>query len=249
MQAVLNWIGIIMLSLSTSQLYAVQSYGNPEDPVVAEVLSLQIRTKTPEEMQSVIGQKLLQNYAKQNNIVVMQKDIDLYLTRMDRFESEDRKNNNARRIEIQQQLKDGSLTMPAQKKKQLDLELNTLNSLHQFEIAEEAENEKNKEAVLKVRQDMAKASIAQWMINKALYQQYGGRIIYQQMGPEALDATHDYLKEQQKKGAFTIIDKRFEVPFWEYFINDSKHQFYKQGSTEEKLAFDSPPWRKSLQRR
>ena len=77
MQTLLNWIGIIMLSLSTSQLYAVQSYGNPEDPVVAEVLSLQIRTKNPQEMQSVIGQKLLQNYAKQNNIAAAKKDIEL----------------------------------------------------------------------------------------------------------------------------------------------------------------------------
>ena len=53
---------------------------------------------------------------------------------------------------------------------------------------------------------------------------------------------HEYLKEQQKKDAFKIINKRFEAPFWEYFVNDSKHSFYKKGSEEERQAFDKPYW-------
>ena len=39
-----------------------------------------------------------------------------------------------------------------------------------------------------MRHDMASGIIRQWKINKALYDQYGGRIIYQQLGPEPLDA-------------------------------------------------------------
>jgi hypothetical protein len=96
--------------------------------------------------------------------------------------------------------------------------------------------------MLKIRLTMAKGTIEQWMINKALYQQYGGRIIYQQGGPEPLDAVRNYLKEQQQNGAFKILVKSFEAPFWEYFVNDSKHDFYKQGSKEEKQAFGKAPW-------
>lgn len=110
----------IILSLLATQAYAMESYGKPEDPLVAEVLGMQIRTKNPDEMQ------------------------------------------------------------------------------------------------------------------------YGGRIIFQQSGPEPLDVRKDYLKEQQKKGAFTIFEKSFEPPFWEYFVTDSKHSFYKQGSEEERRAFDNP---------
>jgi len=55
-----------------------------------------------------------------------------------------------------------------------------------------------------------------------------------------VDARKDYLKDQQKKGAFTILDKSFEPPFWEYFVDDSRHSFYKQGSEEERRAFDNP---------
>jgi hypothetical protein len=81
------------------------------------------------------------------------------------------------------------------------------------------------------------------MINWALYQQYGGRIIFQQGGPESLHAIHDYLKVQQQQGEFKILETNFEAPFRDYFVNDSKHDFYKQGSKEEKQAFDKAPWR------
>ncbi|MCK5850826.1 MAG: hypothetical protein KAH23_07915 [Kiritimatiellae bacterium] len=155
---------------------------------------------------------------------------------------DDLKKNDARRIAIQQQLKAGSLS--AEQTKQLQAELASLEFLHKEALAEEATSKQEKEKVLKVRETMAKSTIEQWEINKALYLQYGGRIIGQQMGPEPLDAMREYLKEQQKKGAFKILDKSFEAPFWDYFVNDSKHDFYKQGSEEERQAFGIPPWRK-----
>ena len=42
--------------------------------------------------------------------------------------------------------------------------------------------------VEQMRRDMGRAMIRQWKLNRALYQQYGGRFIYQQLGPEPLDA-------------------------------------------------------------
>ncbi len=52
MKILLHRLCIILLSVTTSLLYAAQSYGKPDDPVVAEVLNMQIRTKNPEEMQA-----------------------------------------------------------------------------------------------------------------------------------------------------------------------------------------------------
>ena len=231
-----------MLTMIAAPVYAVDSYGNSEDPVAAEVLGMQIRTKDPVEMQFVISQQLFQNYAKENKIEASQKDIDLYVAKVDQFMRDDqvmRDERNkmeaareARIVEIQQQLKAESI--PAEQETKLQSELNTLKNLP----------EQEREEVLKIRLQMAKSTIDQWMVNKALYLQYGGRIIYQQGGPEPLDAMRDYLKEQQKKGAFKILEKSFEAPFWEYFVNDSKHDFYKQGSEEERQAFGTPPWLK-----
>ena len=230
----------LLLSLSTAQAHAGESYGNPDDPVVAEVLGMQVRTKNAEEMQSVIGEKLILNYAQQNKIEATRKDIDLFIATTDQFNRDERKNNAARRAKILQQLKAG--TLPSEEAKRLQSELDTLETLHKFDLQEESESKQDPQAALKNKQTVAKAFIEQWMINKALYQQYGGRIIFQQGGPEPLDAMRDFLKEQQQKGAFKILEKSFESPFWEYFVTDSKHSFFKQGSEEEKQAFDKPWW-------
>ena len=229
-----------ILSLLATQIHAEESYGNLEDPVVAEVLGTQIRTQDPEEMQYVIMQKLFENYALQNNIIVSQEDIDIYLAGLDQRMSDDRKERAARKSGIQQQLETGSVS--AEKAKQLQSELDTLEEMHKIDLEDDREAEQDQEAALKGMQFVAKAFIKQWMINKVLYQQYGGRIIFQQIGPEPLDAIHYYLQEQQQKGGFKILEKSFEAPFWEYYVTDSKHSFYEQGSEAERQAFDQPWW-------
>jgi hypothetical protein len=52
----------------------------------------------------------------------------------------------------------------------------------------------------------------------------------------------NFCKGNRKKGAFKILEKSFEAPFWEYFVVASKHSFYKSGSQEERRAFDKPFW-------
>jgi len=93
-----------------------------------------------------------------------------------------------------------------------------------------------------MRRDMARSMIRQWKRNRALYRQYGGRIIYQQLGPEPLDAYRRYLQERQAAGDFTIHEKAFEEAFWRYFTDDTMHDFFPPGSEEEAQALATPPW-------
>ena len=127
----------LLLSLSSVQAHAGESYGNPEDPVVAEVLGMQIRTKNPEEMQYVINQKLILDYAQKNNIEASREDVDLYIATMDHLAREDRSKSDARGAEIQRQLKSG--TLPAEKTKQLQSELDILEQIHQYDLQGERE--------------------------------------------------------------------------------------------------------------
>jgi len=236
MKKLLKWIGITILSISASQLSAAESYGKADDPVVAEVLGMEIRTKDPVEMQAVIGQKLFEQYAKEHKIEVPQNNIDIYIAKIDKFMAADRKKRETEIVETQEKLKSGSLSDKERKNLQPNLDL--LKSLRKMELQEDIERKKDPEGTLKDKQTVAKAFIRQGMINKALYEQYGGRIIGQQTGPEPLDAMYKFLKEEEKKGSFKIIDKSFEAPFWKYFVDESKHSFYKAGSKEEKEAFD-----------
>lgn len=91
-----------------------------------------------------------------------------------------------------------------------------------------------------MRREMGRSLIRHWKLNRALYRQYGGRVIFQQLGPEPLDAYRQYLDERQANGDFTIHEKAFEERFWRYFIDDSIHTFYEAGS--EAGAFESLPW-------
>jgi hypothetical protein len=92
------------------------------------------------------------------------------------------------------------------------------------------------------REETTVAFIRQWKINRALYQQYGGRIIFQQGGPEPLDAYRSFLEECAARGDFRIANKDLEAGFWRYYRDDSSHEFFKQGSAEEAKAFADPPW-------
>jgi heat shock protein HslJ len=93
-----------------------------------------------------------------------------------------------------------------------------------------------------MRREMARSLIDHWKLGRALYKQYGGRIIYQQLGPEPLDAYREFLQEQQKAGAFDIEVLEYEADFWDYFINDSMHDFMEEGSEDAAMAFTVEPW-------
>jgi hypothetical protein len=93
-----------------------------------------------------------------------------------------------------------------------------------------------------MQRDMARGIVRQWKINKALYDQYGGRIIYQQLGPEPVDAYRRFLREREADGAFALPDQAIEQSFWRYFTDASIHDFMAPGSTDEARAFTVPPW-------
>ena len=93
-----------------------------------------------------------------------------------------------------------------------------------------------------MQRDMGRTIIRQWKLNKALHDQYGGRIIFQQFGPEPLDAYRHYLEERHAAGDFKINDKTMAETFWRYFTDDSMHSFYESGSEEEAQVFSTAPW-------
>jgi hypothetical protein len=92
------------------------------------------------------------------------------------------------------------------------------------------------------RREIAAAFIRQWKINKALHEQYGGRVIFQQGGPEPLDAYRAFLEERQAAGDFTIDDPAMAAEFWRYYRDDSIHSFLEPGSPEERKALSVTPW-------
>jgi hypothetical protein len=71
-------------------LHAQETYVQPEAPLVAEVLCMDIRTTDAEDMKYVILGRLLDRYAVEHSIEVSQADIDACINAMQRFAEQDR---------------------------------------------------------------------------------------------------------------------------------------------------------------
>lgn len=98
-----------------------------------------------------------------------------------------------------------------------------------------------KRQLRKSRRRSSELWVARWKMNKALYDKYGGRVIFQQAGIEPIDAYREYLKDIRQKGDLKILkavyldvfdeferylmmdhnylsepgDRLFERPYWE----------------------------------
>jgi len=205
----------------------------------AQVLGTEIRTSDPEELRYLVLGPLTDRYAAERGIQVMQKEIDGYIARMAAVREQDRRERDARLAEIGRRLavpalgddQRAALTAERERLSQLARDLAQTPATPQ-EAAEEAE----------ARRTIAAAFIRQWKINQALHRDYGGRIIFQQGGPEPLDAYRQFLEAQQRQGAFAIADKDLEAGFWRYYRTDAIHSFYPAGSAEEAEAFRTPWW-------
>ena len=93
-----------------------------------------------------------------------------------------------------------------------------------------------------MQRGFARSIIEQWKVNRALYEQYGGRTIFQQLGPEPLDAYRAFLEEKRREGAFEINDPELVAEFWRYFTDDSIHSFYQPDDPSGARALATPPW-------
>ena len=85
---------------------------------------------------------------------------------------------------------------------------------------------------------VAKPWVERWKLDKALFDRYGGRAHFQQVGVQPFDAVVTFLEEQEASGAFTILDEEYEEAFWAYWRSDG-HNFIPEEEAVELLA---KPW-------
>jgi hypothetical protein len=178
---------ICAVTLGVPVLHSQETYGQPEAPLVAEVLGMGIRTTDAEEMKYVILGRLLDRYAAERDIEVSQADMDAYLDAMQLMAEQDRQRRDRRREELQRKLADTKPDDAGYKALPAEFEVLDQHSAGLDEPASDAGE--NREA----RVQVASAFMRQWKINRAVYRQYGGRIIFQQGGPEPLDAYRECL--------------------------------------------------------
>ena len=211
--------------------HATEDYGKPEDPVAAEVLDVKVRTRNAAEMAYAINVVLLKDYVKKNKLDATDKEIAQLLERKQQAEAETLKQAKARQAEIQVALQSDST--PEEQRTQLENEQKFIDEM--LKRAAQAKDPQRTAAEAK----MAAGMIEQWKASQSLYKKYGGRVVFQQAGPEPLDAYHEFLKAAQQAGDFKIINKEFESALWGYYTDDKKHRFVPDADKDKVM---STPW-------
>jgi len=86
-------------------------------------------------------------------------------------------------------------------------------------------------------EQMAHWLLGGWKLNRALYRKYGGVVIWQQAGTEAVGAMRSFLEEHEQAGHFAIHDPKLREEFWRYYRRED-HPF----QVKKPDPFDRMPW-------
>ena len=91
--------------------------------------------------------------------------------------------------------------------------------------------------------DIASWFLKQWKAQRYLYIHYGGgRILWQQAGLEAFDATLKWLKEEERAGHFFMRDAALRDDFYFYWIGMNHGSFLIDDRVRIKEEFLAPEW-------
>ncbi len=208
-----------------------------ETDVIAVVLGKKITVAEKDQLDGIIFNTLLQEYATKHEIEPTEAELDAFVVKMEENEKQIQAEFEADRERLRRELQSDALSARDREEKESELEVaeSMLATTRELEIMTEAMAEQMRP----MKRQMARQFVRSWKINKALYDQYGGRVIFQQAGVEPLDAFREFLRAQEKNGAFQILDKQVEAGFWNYFTNDAMHTFYPE---EEGAEFIRTPW-------
>jgi hypothetical protein len=205
--------------------------------VIATVLGKKIVAREKDKLNGLIFGALFQQFAMENKIVPTEEELDAFVLKTEEKEKQSQIKMEADRKKLIEELKSSSLS--DREREQKASHLKTIESILKRAGEMKKKTKGMEEQMRPMKRQMAQQFVTSWKINKAFYEKYGGRVIFQQAGVEPLDAYRDFLREQEKQGAFQILDKQYEAGFWRYFTNDAMHTFY---SKDDGAKFINTPW-------
>lgn len=89
----------------------------------------------------------------------------------------------------------------------------------------------------------ARFIISNWKRQRVLYKKYkGGRLLWQQLGIEAYDATRVYFETEEKAGRFKILDPKLRDEFYFYWTKQKHGPFLIDDPERIRTEFLEPEW-------
>lgn len=197
-------------------------------------------------LERLISDHLSSQFLKEMGLVVSEAEIQSMRAYLERSQSMPDEEISRHRAELQEQLRDPnlppqrreSLTRALEKLQQLDKSLT--ESMARRQALERANPRMTESAGRKV----AEETVRQWRFHRALYQKYGGRVIFQQAGFEPLGALVAFMEDCRKARRYEILDPAYAQVF------SSLDQYASRPHTEVDKAhadfyFAKPWWERS----
>ncbi len=182
-------------------------YGDPKAPLAARALGTTIHTANAEELRYVALQLLTDRYAAQQGITVSTEEKQAYVRSVRRAMAKELTLAQTRRDELARRLASDALPAAEQERLMKELEL----ARDAIELLADAATPASADAAdAQARTEIAASFIRQWKIDASLWRNYGGRIGYQQGGPEPLDAYRRFLEDARARGG--AFSKRHPGP-------------------------------------
>jgi hypothetical protein len=89
----------------------------------------------------------------------------------------------------------------------------------------------------------AEFMLSHWKFERHLYEAYGGgRVLWQQAGLEAFDATRAWLEAQEQRGAFKVTDARLRKLLYAYWTTKDHGAFLFAEKQRIRDEFLEPGW-------
>jgi hypothetical protein len=221
-----------------------------DSTIIATVLGKEITTKDKDRLRDIILGTLLVQFAKDNTVEPTDGEIDNFILKNEEILQQLLLELESQKKKVTKELETAILTERERKDiesglQQLEEFLKTIGeTMGELQMTGETMGElqmtgEMEEQLRLIKRENAEVFVHNWKVNKALFAKYGGRVRFQQMGPEPLDAYRDFLKEQEKKGAFQILDEKYKNGFWRYFTVGATQVFYDKDDGAKHI---NTPW-------
>ncbi len=234
---------ILTIALTQSPSQSAKAGSSHSKPtVIAVVLGKEVANAQKDRLNGMILGQLLERFAKENKIAPTDDELDEFVVMLEVSKKAQSRKWRSEREKLKAELKSDSHSEKDRKAKE-----NFLRDIESILATEENcpyLTPKQEKETRRGRREMARMFVRQWKINQALFKKYGGRVIFQQAGPEPLDAYRRFLREHERKGDFEIRDPEAAKSFWNYFVNEKMHVF---ASGEQSAEIINRPWWKKTQ--
>lgn len=210
------------------------------EEVIAVVMGRNIAAKDKEKLLGLILEPILDKFAVENKIEPTKEEVEAYVVKAYERDRRSRADDEAQRQKLLAELKGNTLSGKQQDAKEAQLQRleRLLKESLEREEEERALGLAEANELRTAKREFARHILKTWKINQALHAKYGGRVLFEQAGPQPLDAFRQVLREAEKKGSFQILNKQVEADFWRTFTDHRGHRFYPKEL--EAKAFSSP---------